>query len=571
MQDNPVEGSLRMQSVQKPWLTATSRLLLFVGWGVLVLYVGKLLSKPLFDPDLYWHLAAGREMVENSRFLRTDVFSFPYFGKPWINSEWLFEVGAYLLEKFLGMAGIFWFKIIFSSMILIVMGGAIRKAGARGGWLFLLSVLGVLLVQFRLSERAELITFLFLGLELLFLLSAQNQPTRSFPWIMAGIVAVWVNVHGGVVYGLGLLALFNLGARGSRADPAFVKALNQALLLSGAAFFLNPYGWRLLSFYWDVLVQAHGPLHNVIDEWQRPTIHKAPFYWIVFVMAGFILVDGYVGDKKKTIFWIPATLLFAVWTSLHIRSTALYAFVALPMAAGWRTAFWKGRGPLWHGLCVAAGIGLLLNSPIKIRRDPPDASWVPSRACSFVQKMDLSGQMYNSYKFGGYIQWVLGPTRKTFMDGRYLSFPLAVEETKLLGILEATGDGQGWAQRLKDHGIDYAVTDYMQSYWNAVVKRRQTPEIAFFDRLFPPEEWALVFWDDVSMVFVRRIPRWALLIKEHEYRALKPFRTDRFTSPLVRTEEFAGALQTEIVRHRSEVDTSNIRRYIESLVPAEKI
>jgi hypothetical protein len=39
---------------------------------------------------------------------------------------------------------------------------------------------------------------------------------------------------------------------------------------------------------------------------------------------------------------------------------------------------------------------------------------------------------------------------------------------------------------------------------------------------FPKAEWALVYWDDVAMVFVRREGAPATLLEHHEYRVIRP-------------------------------------------------
>ena len=39
---------------------------------------------------------------------------------------------------------------------------------------------------------------------------------------------------------------------------------------------------------------------------------------------------------------------------------------------------------------------------------------------------------------------------------------------------------------------------------------------------FPTEDWALVYWDDVAMVFVQRDGAPAGLLERHEYRVLRP-------------------------------------------------
>lgn len=554
-----------METSPKDRFFNLSHFLVFPAWGLLILKAWSVLLQPIKDPDLFWHLAAGKEMVENHCFLWTDVFSHPYFGKPWINTEWLFEIGAYLVEKYSGWEGIYWTKIGLSALVLVVMTGAFRKAGARGGLLFLLTALGVFLVQPRLYERAELWTLLFLGVELNLLLRMRRGSFRLFPWIMALIVAVWVNLHSGVVYGVALLALFNVGARWAREDPSFIKTLDLALVLACAALFLNPYGWRLLLFYGDVLKQTNAELHNVVLEWKRPTLSDAPVFWGVFVLSGGIMGEGILRKKVETIIWVPVVFVFSLWTSQHFRSTALMAFISLPMLADWaKSARWVRRpGP--EVLLFLLGIFMIFPLSVKIKPPKSKVSWhlFPVRACRFIQSVGLEGTMYNTYQWGGYIQWTCGPSRKTFMDGRYLSYPLAVQESNALTDLLQRDDAHVWEQRLASYGIDYAVSDYIESFWKVGEEKSRFPEVLFFERLFPMKNWALIFWDDTSLVFVRRIPRWASLINAHEYRALKPYRMDRFVSPILETRDFAEALRSELTRHRAEVDFSLLRSEIE--------
>ena len=44
----------------------------------------------------------------------------------------------------------------------------------------------------------------------------------------------------------------------------------------------------------------------------------------------------------------------------------------------------------------------------------------------------------------------------------------------------------------------------------------------FSETHFPERDWALVWWDDVAMVFVRRGAAFADLVAEREFRAFRP-------------------------------------------------
>ncbi len=57
---------------------------------------------PMQDPDLWWHLASGREIVQHQLIPAVDVFSLTASGSRWINSYWLYDIVVYLLYSRLG-------------------------------------------------------------------------------------------------------------------------------------------------------------------------------------------------------------------------------------------------------------------------------------------------------------------------------------------------------------------------------------------------------------------------------------------------------------------------------------
>ncbi len=80
---------------------------------------------PVADSDIWWHLAAGREMIARRGFLWADPFSLGARGRPWIDLHWLFQLGSYGLFRLGGLAA-------------LVAGKAILVAA--GAWLWLRAV-----------------------------------------------------------------------------------------------------------------------------------------------------------------------------------------------------------------------------------------------------------------------------------------------------------------------------------------------------------------------------------------------------------------------------------------------
>lgn len=60
--------------------------------------------QPSADGDIWWHLAAGREMVARGGLLFSDPFSVSAEGRPWVDVHWLFQLAVYALNQWWGSA-----------------------------------------------------------------------------------------------------------------------------------------------------------------------------------------------------------------------------------------------------------------------------------------------------------------------------------------------------------------------------------------------------------------------------------------------------------------------------------
>ena len=57
------------------------------------------------DPDMWWHLSAGRATWENREILQQDIFSYTRGGEPWTNAVWLSDLLMYLFQASGGVSG----------------------------------------------------------------------------------------------------------------------------------------------------------------------------------------------------------------------------------------------------------------------------------------------------------------------------------------------------------------------------------------------------------------------------------------------------------------------------------
>src|SRR5918994_4513656 len=128
-------------------------------WGVVAAAAaGALLSfRPIYEPDLWWHLAQGRETLDG-RLVRTNVFSFNYADYRQHYTSWLFDVSAYGAWIAAGPVGIQLLQTALLALTLILICVACRvRAPAWSAGVVL--ILGFFVLEPRAIPRPHLVSF----------------------------------------------------------------------------------------------------------------------------------------------------------------------------------------------------------------------------------------------------------------------------------------------------------------------------------------------------------------------------------------------------------------------------
>jgi len=112
----------------------------------------------------------------------------------------------------------------------------------------------------------------------------------------------------------------------------------------------------------------------------------------------------------------------------------------------------------------------------------------------------LAGNMYNTFHFGGYLMYHLGPEVKVFIDGRTANL---YDDAHLRDIMEIRSV---WPKVFARWNIQYAITQYGE----------------LDAALAADPDWSLVFFDDMALVFVRNDGPNAEVAHRLAYRVLLP-------------------------------------------------
>ena len=185
--------------------------------GVLLLGVVFFLCvRIVSEPDCWFHMAFGRYVLEHGTLPPGDLFSHTGFGNEWISTGWASSVLLHGLHELVGPQGLV-------LLVFAVVAGAfgalyvasVRLFGNRGSVVLLLLPLA-LGTYLRFSPRPEIFSLLCITLEVLILVTADSSPAAAagkLPrrlWLLAPLMAIWANLHGGFVIGFAPLGLYGL-------------------------------------------------------------------------------------------------------------------------------------------------------------------------------------------------------------------------------------------------------------------------------------------------------------------------------------------------------------------------
>jgi tetratricopeptide (TPR) repeat protein len=238
--------------------------------------------------------------------------------------------------------------------------------------------------------------------------------------------------------------------------------------------------------------------------------------------------------------WSSVVLLVGtVWMAMqHVRFMALLACVVVVVGGAVLTPALEGAasrirdrrlyailgGGLGAALILLAGlrsVDLVGNryyrSGTEINSFGAGLSWwFPDGAMAFIDRENLPPQIFNGYEAGGFLIWRLGPKYRDYVDGRALPFGPELF-THLQQILQSPPDSPEWQNEADAHGINTAVLSLAR--YNG---------LKYVGSVLPQycnsENWRPVYLDEVSAVFVRRLPQTQALIQR--------FPVDCATAPL---------------------------------------
>jgi len=519
--------------------------------GLLVLALALLASaSPIRNYDYWWHLATGSWIVDNGSIPNHDLYSFTTGGAPWIDHEWLFQVLAYAGHRTIGPAGLVVFKILLVLALCLFLLRQLQREGHGPAGAAVILVPALLGASFRLDVRPELSTIILMPVVIGLVMEARRRD-RVRPLLpIPPLVVLWANLHPGVVLmpavlaiGTGAALMMQILPRrrrpsGEEREVARRFTVRLALLTGSVALavLINPSIHRLYAVPFKLsALLASLPWPNL--EWARPEFGDFPVFYVVLPVAVMVAL---LGARRADPVATPAMLLVGFLAMAHLRNIGLF-FVLLPLglAGPLRAVIESIQGMRLHHAAtlggrirpgfISAGVVVLSAFPLFLYLPPQPILGLgvaPSNdvaaAVDFLEREGVGSRMYNDVRFGGYLIWRRFPDRQVFIDGRNELYADLMHD-----IADGMKGSDAWSALMDRHEIDSAFLRYpptLQKVQYPAVDGGEPREDlrAFSAAYFPKEIWALVYWDDDAMIFLRRVPENENVIARLEYRAVHP-------------------------------------------------
>lgn len=494
---------------------------------------------PLQDPDTFWHLAYGRAMVTEGRFINHEIFSYTAAGQYLGSHSQLAQVLLYLLWLGGGANALLGFKLLIGlATFLLVMRTAQLFAVGRIT-AAMLALLVILAGMSRFVERPELFSILLQAFLLLLLFGYGRGAygVRAL-WILPVMLVVWDYLHG-ALFGLVILLTFTLGETlktclapkirffaGWSARALTMERLKPLWLWSGmtlVAMSLHPNG--LFNYTHFLRVSSKAAEYAMYGEFM-PTEFIPQFFWFWICMV-IVLALGALCLRRLDLTALMIILPFLYLGLKYNRATLAFALAAVPLLAH-SLAMVDARLKAvrwWWGGALALPVVVLLAVPYYKEVYGPDIfrlgnglneNAFPVGSTRFIADVGLNGNMFNTDGAGGYLAFFLAPQRKIFNYNQPGVF------TALTEYVHKPASRSRW-------DIRYALVDDAKGY-----------------TMFLREGFVPVYWEPNAMVLLKPMPEQAALLEKYKIRYFEPLKSTEQLVELSKKSWVAPRLCEEI-------------------------
>jgi len=471
---------------QNRWLPPLTFLI-----SLIVLYFA---TMPLLDdPDVPWHIAAGKLMLATHELPASDPWSFATHGTPWYNLSWWWDIKLAVIESIAGLLGVFVFAMACSAALLAFLAWALLRRGiALQAVMLTLFIAAFCMLEFA-TARPQLAGY---GLVLLFaVLLHESRRNDRVLFFLPLLMILWVNMHGSFIAAFTVLGAYIIDGYTAK-NKRWRRKLIAVTLACAVCTLANPYGMHI---YKGIMTTMDSVARDLIAEWQPLYIGKSIglSVWLLAFALGSNIKNARatLADKILAFFWLICTLTAA-------RNGAIFMFLSAPYVAAcideqsrnireplsipaWLEQ--KSALFLWMKSIILAVFFIAVVSAFPHDNRIESAQHSARDAIEYAFKHYPNHHFLTDYNLGGQVIYDTDGKLPMFMDSRAGT---AYSEQSIADYADFLTLHPGWEDKINAYGVNAILLGNNQDFARAYAQG------------FYQDEWKLVFAGKAASVYI---------------------------------------------------------------------
>ena len=394
-------------------------------------------SGPLDDPDVWWHVRLGRQILDTHRLPRHETWSYAALGHVWTPTAWLSDIVYGGLVDIAGWRSLIVIKLIVCAVAAWLVLRLVRRTGASPPSVALAFTLSALPLTFFLRERPQSFSLVILAGMAGWFDDVRRGASLPAAWFLV-VQWLWANVHGMWFLGPVFLLVAATCDVLDSGRPA-LRRFRRHLLLAVAGVAVaaaTPVGPRLVLQPFLVRSAARQ-----ISEWQPTVLWERGLtpYLITISLLVLSLARRRSAPAWSDPVWIVIVIGFSLIASRNVAPAAI--LLAAPLARGLdelvslpATLRVPIAVPMLFALIGVGGAVVGASTETVVARSEP------TRLVDELGRLPAPRHVLNDYTVGGLISGTQ-PAASVAIDGRTDNYSPSYV-ARYLAALQLRGDWQ---------------------------------------------------------------------------------------------------------------------------------
>jgi hypothetical protein len=423
------------------------------------------------DSDLGRHLTIGNTILDKRIIPTLDLLSHTRAGLSRPPYEWLSQVLFALGNRLLGLDGV----ILLTSLIIALTFSLIYLSANHRSRSPIIALLLVFLAAGASSihwlPRPHIFTFFLLAIwtEQLDQL-AEGKPTKIY--IFPIIMLAWANLHGGFIFGILAWIAYFAGWLWDTWRKKSDSLIGKKLLAVGASSLIATIITPDLWHNWDAVLNNRSAfiLNRTVETMRPNLIDPAVLpYTLLLLLTASLFILNWKTVKAQHILLLSGLGFMSL---LMARNIPLFAIACVPILAelsakmlsrfeAWtqveeRFAGFGSEGQsIWPIMVTLFAIAYFAYFNFRNNRSlyQFDPNIFPVKAVNFLEANPQSGNMFNEFNWGGYLEYKLWPHYNVFLDSQSDFYG----ETLMREYDQIMAAKDGWKNLLDQHKVDWVI------------------------------------------------------------------------------------------------------------------